>query len=96
MPGRPTEGEIGGLVSSADAECSRSGLKESLRRPPTREVGPQAVALGTLAQSQTGDFAHGSGAGVGSGAGEGRTSSPEQKLKWRHDETNDEVMWRFA
>ena len=39
---------------------------------------------------------HGSGAGVGSGAGEGRTSSPEQKLKWRHDETNDEVMWRFA
>ena len=34
MPGRPTEGEIGGLVSSADAECSRSGLKESLRRPP--------------------------------------------------------------
>ena len=39
---------------------------------------------------------HGSGTGVGSGAGDGRTSSPEQKLKWRHYETNDEVTWRFA
>ena len=39
---------------------------------------------------------HGSGAGVGSGAGDGRTSSPEQMLKWRHYETNDDLMWRFA
>ena len=35
---------------------------------------------------------HGSGSGVGSGAGDGRTSSPEQMLKWRHDEMNDERM----
>ena len=83
MPGRPTEGETGGLVSSADTVGADVWLKESLRRPPTREVGTQALALGTLAQSQTGGFAHGSGTGVGSGAGDGRTSCPEHMLKWR-------------
>ena len=60
MPGQPREVVTEGAVSSADFVGVGVGLKESLRRPPTREVGTQALALGTLAQSQTGGFAHGS------------------------------------
>ena len=56
MPGQPTEEATGGPVSSADHSSSSTRPKEGFRRPPTREVGLKAVALGTLAQSQNGRF----------------------------------------